>query len=182
MRRALLVARRELEAYFVSPIAYVTIAVFLFLMGYLFERILYLSSEATLKYVFYNMVTVLMLVLPLLTMRLFAEEKRSGTLELLLTSPVRDWEVVVGKYLAALGVFVLALLLTGVYALILEVLGSPEWGPLLSGYLGVLLFGSAVLAIGVWTSSWTRNQVIAAFTAAIIVLFLWVIDALARRR
>ncbi|MHB0876412.1 MAG: ABC transporter permease [Anaerolineae bacterium] len=178
MKNTYLVARRELESYFVSPIAYVTIAIFLFLMGYLFERILYLSREATLQYVFYNMVTVLMLLLPLVSMRLFSEERRSGTIEVLLTSPVRDWEVVVGKYLAALSILVLALALTGLYAAVLAILGSPEWGPLLSGYLGVLLFGSAVVAIGLLTSSWTRNQVIAAFVAAIIVLFLWVIDAL----
>jgi ABC-2 type transport system permease protein len=178
VKNTYLIARREVESYFVSPIAYVTLAIFLFLMGYLFERILYLSREATLQYVFYNMVTVFMLLLPLITMRLFAEERRAGTLEVLLTSPVRDWEVVLGKYLASLSILVLALALTGLYAVILAIIGKPEWGPLLSGYLGMLLFGGAVLAIGLLTSSWTRNQVIAAFVAVIIVLFLWVIDAL----
>ncbi|MGQ9555270.1 MAG: ABC transporter permease [Anaerolineae bacterium] len=179
MRNTITIARREIESYFVSPIAYVTIAVFLFLMGFLFERILYLSREATLQYLFYNMVTILMLVSPLISMRLFAEENRSGTLELLLTSPVRDWEVVLGKYLAAIAVLVTALGLTGLYAVILAVVGRPEWGPVLTGYLGMLLFGSALLAVGLLTSSWTRNQVVAAFVAVIIVLFLWVIDALA---
>jgi ABC-2 type transport system permease protein len=178
VKNTFLVARREVESYFVSPIAYVTLAIFLFLMGYLFERILYLSREATLQYVFYNMVTVFMLLLPLITMRLFAEERRAGTIEVLLTSPVRDWEVVLGKYLAALSILVLALALTGLYAVVLAIIGKPEWGPLLSGYLGMLLFGGAVLAIGLLTSSWTRNQVIAAFVAVIIVLFLWVVDAL----
>jgi ABC-2 type transport system permease protein len=179
LRNVANIARRELEAYFLSPIAYVAIAIFLFLMGYLFERILYLSREATLQYVFYNMTTVLMLVSPLLSMRLFAEENRAGTLELLLTSPVRDWEVVLGKYLAALGVLALALGLTGVYALVLAVVGQPEWGPILTGYLGMFLFGASLLALGLLTSSWTRNQVIAAFSAVVLILFLWVIDALA---
>lgn len=179
MRNTLAIAKRELQAYFLSPIAYVTITIFLFLMGYLFERVLYFSREATLSYLFFNMVTVLMLLSPLITMRLLAEENKSGTLELLLTSPVRDWEVVLGKYLAAVAVLATALLLTTLYAAILAALGSPEWGPVITGYLGMFLFGSALLAIGLLTSSWTRNQIVAAFTAVVAILFLWVIDALA---
>lgn len=178
MKNTLTIARRELESYFVSPIAYVVIAVFLFLTGYLFERILAITREATLEYIFYNMVTILMLVSPLLAMRLIAEENRSGTFELLLTSPVRDWEVVLGKYLASLAVLAVMLGLTALYAVVLAVLGQPEWGALSSGYLGMFLFGSALLAIGLLTSSWTRNQVVAAFAAVILGLFLWVIEAL----
>jgi ABC-2 type transport system permease protein len=179
LRNTLTIARRELESYFVSPVAYVTIALFLFIMGFLFERILALSREATLQYVFENMVTILMLVGPLLSMRLFAEENRSGTLELLLTSPVRDWEVVLGKFVAGFTVLAIALAFTGLYAVVLALLGHPELGPILSGYLGMLLFGAAVIAIGLLTSSWTRNQVIAGFLAIVIVLFLWVVQALA---
>ena len=179
MRNTLTIARRELESYFVSPVAYVTIALFLFIMGFLFERILALSREATLQYLFENMVTILMLVGPLLSMRLFAEENRSGTLELLLTSPVRDWEVVLGKFVAGFTVLAIALAFTGLYAVVLALLGHPELGPILSGYLGMLLFGAAVIAIGLLTSSWTRNQVIAGFLAIVIVLFLWVVQALA---
>jgi len=176
LRNTITIARREIESYFVSPIAYVIIAVFLFLMGFLFERILYLSREATLQYLFYNMVTILMLVSPLISMRLFTEENRSGTLELLLTSPVRDWEVVIGKYLASVAVLATALALTACYAAILAVVGHPEWGPVLTGYLGMFLFGGALLAVGLLTSSWTKNQVVAGFVAVIIVLFRGVVD------
>jgi len=179
LKNSITIARREISSYFVSPVAYVFIAVFLFLSGYLFERILYLSREATLEYLFHNLVTVLMLVCPLLSMRLFAEENRSGTIELLLTSPVRDWEIVVGKYLAAVCVFALALIFTGLYAAILEAIGQPEWGPILSGYLGIFLFGTSVLAIGLLASSWTQNQVVAAVVSVVVILFMWVIDALA---
>jgi ABC-2 type transport system permease protein len=179
LKNAVTIARRELESYFVSPVAYVTIALFLFIMGFLFERILALSHEATLQYLFQNMVTILMLIGPLLSMRLFAEENRSGTLELLLTSPVRDWEVVLGKYVAALAVLAIALAFTGLYAAVLAILGHPELGPMLSGYLGMLLFGASLTAIGLLASSWTRSQVVAGFVAIVIVLFLWVIEALA---
>lgn len=180
MRNTLAIAGRELQAYFVSPIAYVVTAAFLLISGYLFAAILLLSQEATLRYLFGNLTTILLFVAPLLTMRLLAEEQRSGTLELLLTSPVQDWEVVLGKWLASLGLFAGILLLTGYYPLILWRYGNPDWGPVLTGYGGVLLLGGTLLALGTLTSALTSNQIVAAVLGVGLAVLAWLIDALSQ--
>jgi len=177
MRNTWLIARRELASYFTSPIAYAVTAVFLVIVGYFFGLILYYSREATMRYLFYNVTTFLLLIGPALTMRLLAEEHKAGTIELLLTSPVRDGEVVVGKFLAALVLWALMLALTLVYPLLLKLFGNPDPGPIASGYLGLLLAGGAVLALGVVASSLTSNQVIAALVAFGLSLMLWLTDA-----
>lgn len=179
MRIIFAIAKREFQAYFVSPIAYVVIAAFLVVTGYLFSIILILSREATMRYLFGNVMVILIFVAPVLTMRLLAEEQRSGTIELLLTSPVKDWEVVLGKFLASLGLFASMISLTLYYPFILERYGNPDPGPIAGGYLGLLLFGGSVLSIGVFTSSLTRNQIVAALMGVGISLFLWLCDALA---
>ncbi len=178
MKNTWLIARRELASYFTSPIAYAVTAVFLVVAGYLFWVILYYSREATMRYLFYNVTTLLLLVGPALTMRLVAEERRTGTIELLLTSPVRDGEVIAGKFLAALGLWALMLAMTLVYPVLLKLLGNPDLGPVASGYLGLLLAGGAVLALGVIASTVTSNQVIAALVAFGLSLLLWLTDAL----
>lgn len=180
MRNALAIAGRELQAYFVSPIAYVVTAAFLLVSGYLFAAILLLSQEATLRYLFGNLTTILLFVAPLLTMRLLAEEQRSGTLELLLTSPVQDWEVVLGKWLASLGLFAGIMLLTGYYPLLLWRYGNPDWGPVLTGYGGVLLLGGALLSLGTLTSALTSNQIVAAVLGVGLSILAWLIDALSQ--
>jgi len=174
MRNALIIARRELEAYYVSPIAYVVTAAFLIVMGVLFYLILLASREATLRYLYGNAVMILffMLSAPVLTMRLLAEEQRSGTIELLLTSPVRDWEIVVGKFLAALVVLIVILILALYYPLVLSSIGKPDWGPIWATYLGLLLMGASMIALGVFTSALTRNQIVAAVLGAALILFL----------
>jgi ABC-2 type transport system permease protein len=174
------IARRELGTYFSSPIAYVVLAVYLAVMGGLSGLILFFSREASMRYVMNHGVTLLFLVLvtQVLTMRLLAEEQHLGTLELLLTSPVRDWEVVLGKYLASLGMFAVMVLLTGYFPLLLTRLGNPDLGPLLSGYLGYLLLGAALLAIGLFASSLTQNQVVAALIGIGLTLVLWLSGAL----
>lgn len=178
MRTAVTIARRELGSLFVSPIAYVVAAAFLALSGYLFWIILITSSQATLSGLFQNVSFILLFVAPLLTMRLLADEQKQGTLELLLTAPVRDWEVVLGKFLAALGLFGAILLCTLVYPLFLwSVGGRLDVGPIISGYLGLLLIAAAMLAIGTLTSSLTENQIVAAVLAFAILLFLWLIAA-----
>ena len=176
MTNVLHIARRELAAYFGSPIAYVVGAVYLAVMGGMFGLILVYSREATMAYLFYHGVSLLFLVLvsQVLTMRLLAEEQRQGTMELLLTSPVRDGEVVLGKYLASLGVFLALVGLTLAFPLVLLRLGNPDIGPLLSGYLGYSLLGAAMLAIGVFASSVTQNQIIAAVLGIGANLILWV--------
>lgn len=174
----LYIARRELGAYFASPIAYLVIAAFLAVTGYLFALITYYSREATLRYLFHNMTTLLLFMSPLLTMRLLAEEQRSGTIELLLTSPVRDWEVVIGKFLASLGLLVVTLICTLYYPIILNIFqANPDWGPMVSGYLGILLFGGATFSIGLFTSSLSRNQIVAAILGVGILLILWLLNA-----
>mgnify|MGYP001103619741 CR=1 FL=1 len=179
MKNIWTIGRREVGAYFVSPIAYVVTAAFLFIMGILFERILFYSRQATLRYLFQNLGFLLIFVAPLLSMRLLAEEQRSGTLELLLTSPVRDWEVVLGKFVAALALFAVMLALTLLYLLILLIFGNPDMGPILSGYLGVLLMGGSMLAMGVFASSLSENQIVAGVVGIVMLLFLWLTGALA---
>jgi len=178
MRNAWLIARRELASYFTSPIAYAVTAVFLVVVGYFFGMILYLSREATMRYLFYNVTTFLLLIGPALTMRLVAEERKSGTIELLLTSPVRDGEVIAGKFLAALLLWLAMLALTLVYPLLLKAFGNPDPGPILSGYLGLVLSGAAVLALGTLASTVTANQIVAALVAFGLTLMLWLTDAM----
>jgi ABC-2 type transport system permease protein len=177
----LTIARRELEAYFVSPIAYIVTAAFLVISGYLFSLILIDLHQASLEILFANIIVTLLFITPLLTMRLLADEQRMGTLEVLMTAPVRDWEVVVGKFLAALGLFGVMLLFTLSYPfLIWRFGGSPDPGPIISGYLGLLLIAGAMLAIGTLTSTMTSNQMVAAVLCFGILLMLWLVDAASR--
>lgn len=177
MRNMLVIARRELGAFFASPIAYLVIAGFLAIAGYFFSLILVFSREASMRFTFANTVTVLLFVAPLLAMRLLSEEQRSGTIELLLTSPVRDWQVVWGKWLAAFTLFVVMIAFTGLYVLILWRLGNPDFGPILSGYLGVILLGAALLALGTLTSALTENQIIAAVLGIALIILFWLSSA-----
>ena len=180
MRNVYHVLRRELNAYLASPIAYVVGAVYLAVLGGLSGFILYYSREATLRYALTHGVTLLftVLVTQVLTMRLLADEQRQGTIELLLTSPVRDWEVVVGKYLASLAVLALMVLLSAYFPIILLRIGDPDVGVMLAGYLGYLLLGGALLAIGVFASSLTQNQIVSAVIGMGIALVLWLSGAL----
>jgi len=175
MRNMWIIARRELGSYFTSPIAYIVVAALIALTSNFFSLILFFSREATLRYLFSNLITIMLFVAPILTMRLLSEEQRSGTIELLLTSPVNDWEVVWGKWLASFILWLFILLLTMIYPFILKVYGSPDWGPIWSGYLGLMLMGGALLALGVFTSSLTQNQIVAAVLGVVITIGLWII-------
>ncbi|MBI3978138.1 MAG: ABC transporter permease subunit [Chloroflexi bacterium] len=177
--KALWIAQKELRSYFTSPLAYVITAAFLVITGYLFALTLVFSQEASLRIVLSNMSTILLLLSPALTMRLLAEEQRHGTVELLLTSPVRDYEVVLGKYLGAVALFACMLLLTGLYVVVLVQWGQPDLLATASGYLGVLLLGATYLALGLLTSSLTQNQVVAAVLAFALTLILYLIGAAA---
>jgi ABC-2 type transport system permease protein len=178
MRNIWTITWRELKAYFVSPIAYVVSALFLVAMGYLFSLILINTRDASMRALFSNMVFVLLIMAPALTMKSLAEEQRMGTIELLLTAPLHDWQVVVGKFLGSFILFFVMLLgPTLYYVLILQVFGPPDYGPVLTGYLGFMLVGAAYLASGVFGSSLTQNQVIAFFVGLVILLLLWIADA-----
>ena len=177
--RTLAVAQRELKSYFVSPVAYIVIAFFLVMSGLLFAGILASTHEATLRYLLSNVSVLFLFITPMLTMRLIAEEQRTGTIELLLTNPVRDAEVVLGKYVAAIALMLAMLAITLYYPALLWLLGgNPDRGPMLSGYLGVILLGAAFLAVGLFASSLTQNQIVAAVIAFALLLVLWLADVL----
>jgi ABC-2 type transport system permease protein len=165
MNPALVISKREIRAYFNSPVAYIVVTVFTIITGYLFFTQLFLEKQADMRPFFGVMPLLFMFLIPAITMRLLAEEKGSGTLELLITMPVRDWEVVVGKFLAALFLLCTSLALTLVFAITVKSLGPLDRGPTIGGYLGLILMGGAYIAIGVMASSLTRNQIVAFIVA-----------------
>ena len=196
MRSVLIIAWRDIRSMFTSPIAYVVLTGFELLAGWFFfnllsqfNRIVVVYSglpsydttwvnlnDAVISPLLQNLSVVLLIVIPMLTMRSFAEERSSGTFELLLTSPLRISELVAGKFLATLAIVVLMVGLTGVFPLILLMFGNPETGLILSGYLGLLAMATGFVAIGNFTSAMTSNQIIAAVSALVISLLLFVIN------
>lgn len=173
MSNTLTIAWKEVRTYFGSPMAYIIGTFFLALTGYFFATsISGPFPEASIRGFLTPSTFILVLWAPLITMRLFAEEQRLGTLELLLTAPVRDWEVVLGKFLASLVMLVGTVALTLYYVLLLFWFGDPDTGPLLSGYLGLLLYGSATLSVGLLASSLTSNQIVAAVMGVAVLLLL----------
>lgn len=179
MRSFLTLLGKEVRALFHSPIAYIVIAVFLFLMGYSFTLTLFVNKYATLVHIFFQSAGLLLLIVPIITMRLFAEERKAGTLELLLTAPVRESHVVLAKYVASMAVVLTMISLTGTYAAVLGIFGSPEWGPIYSGYLGLALFASTLVSLGLMISALTSNQVVAAIVTIGVSFLMWTIDTLA---
>lgn len=178
MRNALYVAGKELRSYFVSPIAYIIVAFWLVITGLFFSASA-TNGDASMRNVFGVIPILLLLISPALTMRLLAEESRTGTLELLLTAPVKDWSVVVGKFLGALGLYIAMMVLTVLYPLVLILFrADPDWGPIWSGYLGLLLLGMAFLSVGLFASSLTSNQILSAVIALAILLVLFIITVL----
>jgi ABC-2 type transport system permease protein len=171
-------ARKELYSYLVSPMAYVVAAVFLLINGFIFFLILANGfAEANLRALLPTTAFLLLLVIPVLTMRLLAEERSAGTMELLMTFPITDAQVVLGKYLATMLVYVLMLVPTLSYVAVVKIYGNSEWGPLLSAYLGLLLLGGAFVAAGLFSSSLARNQIVAGVVGIGLLLMLWVMGA-----
>lgn len=197
MKNILAIAAKDLRSQFVSPIAYVVLTGFLLLGGWFFFNLLarfnfllnlYLSfrnpeamerlnlNEFVIAPLLHNLSVILVILVPVITMRSFAEEKRSGTYELLMTSPLSITEIVLGKFFGALAFVFVMLLLTGVYPLILALYGNPEMGVILSGFLGLFLLATAFVAVGLLTSSFTENQIIAAVSCLVGLLLLYVIS------
>lgn len=172
-------AIKEIRALFASPIAYAVVAVFLLLNGYSFVITLVLSKQATLVHIFFQSAMQLVLLVPLVTMRLFAEERRGGTLELLLSSPAPEIDIVLAKFVAAMLMLMTMIGLTASYALVLGLFGRPDWGPVYSGYLGLVLLAGALVAIGLAISALTANQIVAAVASLGVFGLLWSIDSLA---
>jgi ABC-2 type transport system permease protein len=161
MSPALVISRREIRTYFNSPVAYIVVTVMTAISGYLFFTQLFLQKQAELRELFQFMPFIFMFVVPAITMRLLADEKSTGTLELLSTMPVRDWEVVVGKFLAALALLATAIALTLVFAITVRTLGPLDRGVAIGGYIGLILMGAAYVSIGVMCSALTRNSIVA---------------------
>lgn len=196
MQNILAIWQRELKGYFVSPIAYVVLTVYLFLSGFFFYSILTAVVQSTMmqsqfgqgaqpvdvpgivsRSFFGTMSVVLLFMIPMLTMGLFAEEKKRGTIELLLTTPVGNFQAMMGKYLASLSFLVLMFLASGITISTLFVYGQPELKPVLGGYLGLFLYGAALLALGLFISTLTENQIVAVVITFGVILVLWLIES-----
>jgi gliding motility-associated transport system permease protein len=205
MKNVLAIFEKEIKSYFVSPIAYVVLTVFLIIAGYFFYNILTIFMERSMfaamqsqqfggpppsidvpalvsRNFFGVLSTVILFMLPMVTMASFADEKRRGTIELLMTSPVTNLQVICGKFLGALVFFLIMLLPTMLYQIFILIYSSPRmaFGPIFSGYLGLLLLGGALISLGIFISTLTENQIVAASVTFGAFLILWVIDLSAR--
>jgi ABC-2 type transport system permease protein len=193
MNNILAIARKELRGYFASPIGYVVVGLYAIVFGYFFaiglNWFVRQSMQAPqfgggplninqqmIRYVFMNSTVINLFVVPLITMRTYAEEKRSGTIELLMTSPITDFQIITGKFLGALGLYLAMMAITLVHMAVLFIYGSPEWKPILTSYLGLVLLGGSFLGVGLFFSSLTRNQIVAGMFTFAVLLLLWVID------
>src|SRR4051794_32897279 len=192
MRNIAAIADKELRSYFASPIAYILIGFFLLPFGAFF--FLYLQNfveqslrmgpggggmnvnQQVIRYVLQNASVIILFIMPMITMRTYSEEKRSGTIELLLTSPLTDWEIILGKFFGAMALYCVMLLVSLVHILLLFMYGRPEWKPIVSAYVGLVLFGGCFIAIGLFISTLTKNQIVSFMVTFAAFLFLWVIN------
>ena len=194
MRNVFTICGREVKAYFTSPIAYLLMGLFSLITGFMFySATAYFISVSTQQQMsgqsspmnigdfviaplLGNAGVIGLFLVPLISMRLFAEEKRSGTIELLLTSPIGDWEIILGKWLGAMVMYLAIIAMTAINIGLLFAWSTPDWRPILTGYLGLILQGATVLAIGTFISTTTRNQIIAGGATFAICLLLWVLS------
>ena len=176
MNHILTIGGRQFRSYFNGPVAYIVICVVMLTLGFFFWNTFFRYGRANSREMFRWLGLILVFALPALTMGLLAEEKRTGTIELLITMPVTEAQVILGKFLGVAGLYVVLLVLTLAYPISVSTLGNLDWGPVWSGYLGLFLQGSAILAIGLMASSWTDNQLIALFVALTLSVFFWVLD------
>ena len=194
MSNILAIAQKELKSYFASPIAYVVIGLFALMFGFFYYTLLGIFieqgmrmmglqggptqnvNEQMIRPLFLNASVLLLFVLPMITMRTYSEEKRSGTIELLLTAPLTDFDIIMGKFLGAMALYAAMLAVTLVHVGVLFFFGTPEWIPIATGYLGLLLMGGCFISIGLLISSFTRNQIVAVMATFAVFLLLWVIN------
>jgi ABC-2 type transport system permease protein len=176
MRPFLILWHKETMALFSSPIAYAVVTVFLLTMGYSFTLTLFISHTPTLVHLFFQMFVLFLLTVPIITMRLVAEERKLRTIEMLLTSPVTEAQVVLAKFAASMTLLLLMLVLSAAYPIVLGIYGDPDWGPIYSGYLGLVLLGAALVGAGLLASTLAGNQIVAALISLGLFLLLWIID------
>ncbi len=155
------IIRRELKAYFDAPLAYIFLTVYLLITSWLFMRGFFLINQVSMRNYFTLLPWIFLFLIPAITMRLWAEEKKSGTLELMLTSPITNWQMVLGKFLASFIFLLIALILSLNIPIILAFIGNPDIGVIFTGYIGVIFMGAAYLSIGLWASSVSKNQIVA---------------------
>ncbi len=193
MRNIVAIAHKELKAYFSSPIAYIVLGFWALLYGYFFVAILQYFvrqsmqmsqfqgpqalniNQQLIRPLVQNVTILVLFLMPMVTMRTYAEEKRSGTIELLLTSPITDWQIILGKFLGAMSLYATMLAVTVIHLALLFIYGNPEWKPILTAYLGLLLLGGCFISVGLFISSLTKNQIVAGMVTFAVFLLLWVI-------
>jgi ABC-2 type transport system permease protein len=195
MRNILAIAEKELKSYFASPIAYIVIGTFALLYGWFYVSLLLFFvrqsmqmgqlggagqsvniNQFMIRNLIQNVTILVLFLMPAITMRTYSEEKRSGTIELLLTSPLTDFQIILGKFLGALSLWAVTLAVSLIHIGILFIYGNPEWKPIATAYLGLLLFGACFISVGLFISSLTKNQVVAFAATFGVFLFLWVIN------
>ncbi len=193
MRNILAIAGKEVRGYFASPIAYVVIGFFALIFGWFFYVPLAFFNRQSMQMgmgmggnmnihqalivpVLSNATVLILFVMPMITMRTYSEEKRSGTIELLLTSPISDLQIILGKFFGAMALFVTMLAVTLFHMAILFIYGNPDWKPIATGYLGLILMGGCFLSVGLLISSATKNQIVAGMVTFAVFLMLWVIN------
>jgi ABC-2 type transport system permease protein len=197
MSNVLAIAHREIKAYFGSPIAYIVIGFFALLFGWFYYALVVFFdrqsmqmagmggpqavniNEQLIRPLFLNSSVIVLFVLPLITMRTYSEEKRSGTIELLLTSPLTDFQIIMGKFLGAMTLYAAMLAITLIHVGVLFAFGNPEWRPVATAYLGMLLMGGCFISVGLLISSLTKNQIVAGMVTFAVFLLLWVINWIA---
>jgi ABC-2 type transport system permease protein len=195
MTNILAIAQKELKAYFASPIAYIVIGFWALLYGYFFVAILSFFvrqsmqmnqfgmqgpqsmnvNQQLIRPLLQNVNILVLFLMPMVTMRTYSEEKRSGTIELLLTSPVTDFQIIIGKFLGAMALYGCMLAVTLIHIGLLFIYGQPEWKPIVTTYIGLLLFGGCFVSLGLFISSLTKNQIVAGMVTFAVFLLLWII-------
>jgi ABC-2 type transport system permease protein len=169
--------RKELDSYFNSPLGYIVAGVFLLASGWIFSQGLFINNQATMRSFFALMPVLLIFILPAVTMSAWAEEKKSGTAEVLLTLPIENAQAVLGKFLSSLVFLIILLVFTFPIPFAVMQLGAPDKGIILAGYLGTVFLGAAYIAIGLWVSSVTKNQIIAFLLALVVILIFYIVGS-----
>jgi ABC-2 type transport system permease protein len=167
---------KELKAYFNSTVAYIVIVVFLIITGWFFASNIFLANVASLRVIFEVIPLIFIFFVPAFTMRLFSEEKKTGTLEILLTKPITDLDLIIGKFLAAWALLAISLIPTLIYYFTVAAAGKVDIGPVIGGYLGLLLMGSVYVSIGIFASSVTENQVVAFIIGFMVIFILFMLN------
>ncbi len=177
MKNIIIIIKKELASYFNSPIAYIFVTIFLITTSWLFFQGFFLQAQASMRSYFNLLPWVFLFLAPALTMRMFAEEKKTGTIESLLTLPISDWEVVLAKFLSATIFIGFALALSLTIPISISFLGKLDWGPVIGGYLGAFFMGGAFISLGLFISSLTENQIVAFLVGVVACFFIYIISS-----